>query len=42
MFDPNKEPSMPVKTGDRVVFEAISREEFIDLGGQLNDVEGQQ
>ena len=42
MFNPSKEPSMPVKTGDRVVFEAISREEFIDLGGQLNDVEGQQ
>ena len=42
MFDPSKEPSMPVKTGDRVVFEAISREEFIDLGGQLNDFEGQQ
>jgi KipI family sensor histidine kinase inhibitor len=42
MFDPSKEPSMPLKTGDRVVFEAISKEKFIDLGGQLNDFEGQQ
>jgi KipI family sensor histidine kinase inhibitor len=34
MFDPNAEPTMPVSAGDRVQFEAISREQFIALGGQ--------
>jgi KipI family sensor histidine kinase inhibitor len=42
MFDPNSEPNMPVKTGDRVVFEAIDRQAFIDLGGDLNCFEGQK
>jgi len=35
MFDPEKEPSMPVKVGDRIRFEAIDRNRFIELGGEL-------
>ncbi len=41
MFDPDAEPSMPVKVGDRVKFKAIGREEFIALGGELPSDEGQ-
>jgi KipI family sensor histidine kinase inhibitor len=32
MFDPDKNPSMPVKVGDRIRFEAISRDEFLARG----------
>ena len=35
MFDPQAEPIMPVSVGDRVRFEAISREDFLELGGHL-------
>jgi KipI family sensor histidine kinase inhibitor len=35
MFDPERDPSMPVKAGDRVRFEAIDRADFLDLGGEL-------
>jgi KipI family sensor histidine kinase inhibitor len=35
MFDPDTEPSMPVAVGDRVRFEPISRERFLELGGKL-------
>jgi KipI family sensor histidine kinase inhibitor len=35
MFDPDKNPSMPVKVGDRIRFEAISRDEFLTRGGEL-------
>ena len=35
MFDPGKEPSMPVRVGDRVRFAAIDRDEFIAQGGEL-------
>ncbi len=35
MFNPNAEPTMPVQVGDRVRFEAISRADFIELGGDL-------
>lgn len=35
MFDPDAEPTMPVKVGDRVRFEPISRERFLQLGGEL-------
>ena len=35
MFDMDKNPSMPVTVGDRIRFAAISREEFIDQGGEL-------
>ncbi|MEH6550162.1 MAG: 5-oxoprolinase subunit PxpB [Pseudomonadales bacterium] len=35
MFDPSAEPTMPVQVGDRVQFEAIDREQFLELGGEL-------
>lgn len=35
MFDPSAKPTMPVSVGDRVRFEAISRQQFMSLGGEL-------
>ena len=35
MFDPHATPTMPVTVGDRVRFEAISRDRFLALGGEL-------
>ena len=35
MFNPAADPSMPVKAGDRVRFNAISRDEFLAQGGEL-------
>ena len=35
MFDPDATPTMPVAVGDRVRFEAIDRQAFLDLGGEL-------
>jgi len=35
MFDPEKTPCMPVETGDKVKFEAISKADFIGMGGVL-------
>jgi KipI family sensor histidine kinase inhibitor len=35
MFDPEKQPSMPVKVGDRIKFSAITRDEFLAQGGEL-------
>ncbi|MCH8177149.1 MAG: 5-oxoprolinase subunit PxpB [Proteobacteria bacterium] len=35
MFDPSKEPTMPVKVGDRVKFRGIDRDEYLSLGGTL-------
>ncbi|MFQ3323951.1 MAG: KipI family sensor histidine kinase inhibitor [Pseudomonadales bacterium] len=35
MFDPSASPTMPVTVGDRVKFAAISRDEFLALGGAL-------
>ncbi|MEZ5502882.1 MAG: 5-oxoprolinase subunit PxpB, partial [Halioglobus sp.] len=35
MFDPQSQPCMPVAVGDSVRFEAISRERFLALGGEL-------
>jgi KipI family sensor histidine kinase inhibitor len=35
MFDPEKQPSMPVQVGDRIQFKAIERSEFLSLGGEL-------
>jgi KipI family sensor histidine kinase inhibitor len=35
MFDPKANPSMPVAVGDRVRFEPINRQRFLDLGGEL-------
>jgi KipI family sensor histidine kinase inhibitor len=38
MFAPTADPCMPVQVGDRVQFKAITRERFIELGGDLNDL----
>ena len=35
MFDPNLTPSMPVQVGDRVRFDAIDKQAFLALGGEL-------
>jgi KipI family sensor histidine kinase inhibitor len=35
MFDPDTTPTMPVSVGDRVRFEPISRQHFLELGGEL-------
>jgi len=35
MFDPKSTPSMPVQVGDRVRFEAIDKQAFLALGGEL-------
>ena len=35
MFDPDASPPMPVSVGDRVRFEAIGRDKFLALGGEL-------
>ncbi len=35
MFDPDRNPSMPVKVGDRIRFNAITREQFLAQGGEL-------
>lgn len=38
LFDPQKEPPMPFQVGDRVSFEAISREQFFQRGGKLTEL----
>jgi allophanate hydrolase subunit 1 len=35
MFDAKASPSMPVNVGDRVKFTAISKDQFLKLGGVL-------
>lgn len=35
MFDPDRDPSMPVAVGDRVRFCPISRDDFLHAGGSL-------
>jgi KipI family sensor histidine kinase inhibitor len=35
MFDPGREPAMPVSVGDRVQFEPVDRERYLALGGDL-------
>ncbi|WP_438865295.1 5-oxoprolinase subunit PxpB [Neptunicella sp.] len=35
MFDPAATPPMPVSVGDKVQFEAVSKAQFIQFGGQL-------
>lgn len=35
MFDPSREPYMPVAVGDRVRFERVDRENYLALGGKL-------
>lgn len=39
MFDPNTEPTMPVVVGDRVRFKAVTKQEFLKLGGELVNFE---
>ena len=41
LFDPNLEPPMPFKIGDRVRFTAIDRQQFLQLGGCETDLEGE-
>jgi len=40
MFDINVQPSMPVQVGDKVEFHAISKQEFLALGGKLESMIG--
>ena len=35
LFNPAADPVMPIKVGDRVKFEAISRNDFLTMGGVL-------
>lgn len=35
MFDPASDPVMPVAVGDRVRFEPVSRDRYLELGGEL-------
>ena len=35
MFDPEREPAMPVEVGDRVRFEPIDRTRYLALGGEI-------
>lgn len=35
MFNPEATPTMPVTVGDQIRFEAIGRDEFLALGGEL-------
>lgn len=37
MFDANASPTMPVNVGDRVKFKAISKDDFIALGGIIEE-----
>lgn len=37
MFNPDADPTMPVSVGDEVRFKAISKEVFIELGGELGE-----
>jgi len=36
MFDPDSDPTMPVTVGDIVCFEAVDRDQFFALGGELS------
>ena len=35
MFDPDADPTMPVAVGDRIRFEAVDRDAYLGLGGEL-------
>jgi len=37
MFNPNVDPCMPLQAGDSVQFYAITKQEFIELGGTFDD-----
>ncbi len=36
MFDPDREPAMPVAVGDQVRFEPIDKTRYLELGGELS------
>ncbi len=36
MFNPERDPTMPVTVGDRVRFEAIDKQRYLALGGELS------
>ena len=36
MFNPDNTPTMPVKVGDKVRFQPIDRQRFLELGGELS------
>jgi KipI family sensor histidine kinase inhibitor len=38
MFNPEKQPHMPVSVGDRVKFEPIDEPQYIAMGGQLHEL----
>jgi len=40
MFDEKATPTMPIKVGDRVIFKAIDKSEFLSLGGELPEKSG--
>jgi KipI family sensor histidine kinase inhibitor len=40
MFDASATPIMPVNVGDKVKFKAISKEEYLTLGGELSKMLG--
>lgn len=35
MFDPDADPTMPVAVGDRIRFEAVDRDAYLKMGGEL-------
>ena len=35
MFDPDADPTMPVAVGDRIRFEAVDRDAYLRMGGEL-------
>lgn len=39
MFNPNKQPTMPVASGDHIEFYAIDRDTFLSMGGELPKAE---
>jgi KipI family sensor histidine kinase inhibitor len=42
MFNPNAKEIMPVSVGDKVKFSAISKQQFLELGGQLPNCQFEQ
>jgi KipI family sensor histidine kinase inhibitor len=42
MFNPDAKEIMPVSVGDKVTFSAISKQQFLELGGQLPNCQFEQ
>jgi KipI family sensor histidine kinase inhibitor len=38
MFNPDAEPIMPVKVGDKVRFKPIAKETFLAMGGEIGEI----